>query len=134
MLFPVRTKIFFLIRLIRLRPLLQTIKKILICFQNRPHSIVAQNVFAAEISTGMIPALYARSEDYSLHGSGRYHGRTEVVIEEFIQAAAVMQPRPYTILRLHPKNTREELAPFLDAFDDISQGGPGLDVVRPSCR
>lgn len=86
-------------------------------------------VFAAEISTGMIPALYARSGDYSLHGSGRYHGRTEVVIEEFLQAAAVMQPRPYTILRLHPKNTRDELAPFLDGFDEISQGGPGLDVV-----
>lgn len=86
-------------------------------------------VFAAEISTGMIPAQYTRSDDYSLHGSGRYHGRTEVVIEEFLQAAAGMSPRPYTVLRLHPKNTREELAPFLAAFDEVSQGGPGLDVV-----
>lgn len=86
-------------------------------------------VFAAEISTGMLPALYSRSDDYSLHGSGRFHGRTEVVIEEFLEAAAAMTPRAHTILRLHPKNTREELAPFLPAFDDVSQGGPGLDVV-----
>jgi hypothetical protein len=86
-------------------------------------------VFAAEISTGLLPAQYVRSEEYSLHGSGQYHGRTEVVIEEFLDAIAAITPRPYTILRLHPKNTREELAPFLAKFDEISQGGPGLDVV-----
>jgi len=86
-------------------------------------------VFAAEISTGLFPEQYVRSSEYSLHGSGHFHGRTEVVIEEFLSAIALMTPRPHTVLRLHPKNTREELAPFLDGFDEISQGGPGLDVV-----
>lgn len=86
-------------------------------------------VFAAEISEGLLPEEYKRSPEYTLGASGRYHTRTEIVIEEFLIAAAAMNPRPYTVLRLHPKNTREELAPFLDAFDEVSQGGPGLDVV-----
>jgi hypothetical protein len=33
------------------------------------------------------------------------------------------------LLRLHPKNTRAELAPFLDRFDRVSQGGSGLELV-----
>jgi hypothetical protein len=95
--------------------------------KGRPQAPVI--VFAAEISTGMVPALYQRSDDYSLHGSGRHHGRTEVVIEEFIEAVAGLTPRPHTVLRLHPKNTREELAHLLDGFDEVSQGGPGIDIV-----
>lgn len=86
-------------------------------------------VFASEVSDGLLEGQYRRSGAYTLHGSGRHDGRTEIVIEEFLAAAATLTPRPYTVLRLHPKNTREELAPFLAGFDEVSQGGSGLELV-----
>lgn len=86
-------------------------------------------VFAAEVSTGLVPAQYRRSESYTLHGHGANHFRTEVVIEEFLDAVALLTPRPHTILRLHPKNMREELALLFGQFDAVSEGGSALDLV-----
>jgi hypothetical protein len=86
-------------------------------------------VFASEVSTGIGEDVYKRTADYTLSGSGKYNLRTEIVIEEFLAAVGRLPQRPHLVLRLHPKNTREELSPFVDAFDDISEGGPGLDVV-----
>jgi predicted glycosyltransferase len=40
-----------------------------------------------------------------------------------------MQPQPFFILRLHPKNTREEFACYLPEVDMVSQGGDPLDLV-----
>ena len=86
-------------------------------------------VFAAEVSTGLIPAQYRRSESYTIHGSGLNDFRSEIVIEELLDAVALLDPKPYTVLRLHPKNTREELAQFHGKFDAVSEGGSALDLV-----
>src|SRR5207249_9593847 len=43
-------------------------------------------LFAAEISTGMSPGQFQRSEEYTLSGRGTRRGRTEIVIEEFLVA------------------------------------------------
>jgi hypothetical protein len=84
-------------------------------------------VFASEVSTGLNPGQYRRSAAYTLHGSGKYDLRTEIVLEEFL--SAVDQEASYLVLRLHPKNTRDDLAPFLARFDEVSAGGSALDVV-----
>ncbi|MGE4065082.1 MAG: hypothetical protein AB7E79_17085 [Rhodospirillaceae bacterium] len=86
-------------------------------------------LFASEVSTGIGSQVFARDADYSLTGSGTFGLRTEIIIEEFLGAVRTLATKPYLVLRMHPKNTREELAPFLADFDDISAGGPGLDTV-----
>ena len=86
-------------------------------------------VFVAEISDGMERAQFQRSPDYTLHGRGGNDGRTEIVIEELLDATAQMQPRPYLVLRLHPKNTPKEFARYANCFDLISGGGSPLELV-----
>jgi len=46
------------------------------------------------------------------------------VIEQFLDRWPVLRPRPHTMLRLHPKNTREELALFWEFDGEVSRGGP----------
>ena len=89
-------------------------------------------VFVSEISTGLNPGKYNRMPDYTLQGRGKLTGRTEIVLEEFLDALAVFDKRPYLVLRMHPKNTREELALFLRDFNDVSEKGDPLDLVYAS--
>jgi len=86
-------------------------------------------VFASEVSTGVGEDVFRRDDTYTLRGSGHHHLRTEIVLEEFLAAAATLPSKPYLVLRLHPKNTPKELAPFMAAFDHVSAGGPGLEAV-----
>ncbi|KTD24317.1 Uncharacterised protein [Legionella lansingensis] len=84
-------------------------------------------VFASELSTGLNPAQYQYSEEYTLTGRGHSVGRTEIVIEELLDAIAVLSaegvPRPYLVLRRHPKEATTSLSDYLNAFDCISEGG-----------
>jgi hypothetical protein len=89
-------------------------------------------VFVSEISTGLNPGKYNHTPDYTLHGRGVSKGRTEIVIEEFLDAIEAYRTKPYLVLRLHPKNTKEELFPFLDAFHQVSQEEPPLELVYAS--
>lgn len=86
-------------------------------------------VFAAEISTGLEPAAFRRAPDYTLHGWGSHHGRTEIVLEEFLDAVSLLQPRPYLVLRLHPKNILKEFDNYLNSFNLVSQGGVPLELI-----
>ncbi len=83
-------------------------------------------VFASEVSTGLNPSQYQRMSDYTMTGRGTRTNRTEIVLEEFLDALALCEKKYYLVLRLHPKNTKEELAPFLKYFNQISQGEPPL--------
>ncbi len=73
--------------------------------------------FLAEPSdaTGLV-----RDRSYTLSGSGRYEGRTEIVIEEFLSAVHRMEQRPFLILRLHPKNSTADFAELETQFDRVS--------------
>jgi len=86
-------------------------------------------VFVAEISTGLDPGQYRRSADYTFTGTGHSDRRTDIAIDELLLAAANQLPPPYLVLRLHPKNTIEEFAPYRDRFHCISSGGSALDWV-----
>ncbi|MEX2649731.1 MAG: hypothetical protein WD673_12040 [Alphaproteobacteria bacterium] len=61
-------------------------------------------VLLAEASDGLDPAQFRRTDDYTLLGRGRGHRRTDIVIEEVLDAAATMVPRPWILLRPHAKN------------------------------
>jgi len=86
-------------------------------------------LFIAEISTGINPSQCSCTPDYSLNGSGTYTDRTGIVLEEFLEALSLCEQEYFLVLRLHPKNTREELAPFLKYFHQVSQAEPPLPLV-----
>jgi len=86
-------------------------------------------MFAAEISAGLDSQQYCRSADYTFVGTGRSDRRTDIAIEELLLAAAQQSPPPYLVLRLHPKNTLDEFAPYRDRFHFVSRGGVALDWV-----
>ena len=92
-----------------------------------PDSVVI--VFVAEVSTGLNPGQYKRSAEYTLTGRGSSTGRTEIVLEELLDAAHLIVPRPFLVLRLHPKNTLDEFRPYLEEVDQVSRDEHPLEIV-----
>ena len=86
-------------------------------------------VFLAEVSTGLNPHQSQRSVTYTFRGRGTSTDRTAVVLEEFLDAVALLRPRPYLVLRLHPKNSMDEFMAYLPAFDTVSHGGMPYELV-----
>ena len=86
-------------------------------------------LFLAEKSSGFDPDLFSRRSDYTLHGSGRFDGRTEIVMEEVLLACRRMAMDPYLSIRLHPKCTLEEFEPLIRSFDHVQVGGDPLENV-----
>ena len=86
-------------------------------------------VFAADLSTGLDPADYRRSAQYTLTGRGESTGRTEVVLEEFLDALSPYRDRTHCVMRLHPKHDVAELQAYIAEFDQVSQTEPSLDVI-----
>jgi hypothetical protein len=98
-------------------------------FPEAPADGRAVVVFLAEISDGLIPAAFERGGDYTLAGRGGSDRRTDIVLEEVLDAAAPIRPRPYVVLRLHPKNDEWEFAAYAGEIDFISRGGQPLEAV-----
>lgn len=86
-------------------------------------------VFIAEISGGLNPQQYRKSDDYTLRGWGVSSGRTEIVFEELLGALREIRPKPYLVLRLHPKNTPEEFAAYQRDIDLVSRDGSPLELI-----
>ena len=86
-------------------------------------------VFVAEISTGLDPAQFLRSDDYTLTGTRGSDGRTEIVIEELLNATAAHDPAPYLVLRLHPKHMPAEYADYEHGFALFSRDEPPLELI-----
>jgi hypothetical protein len=86
-------------------------------------------LFAGEATAGLDPCAYQRSEGYTLAGRGPSVGRSEIVIEEFLDAASLQDPPPYRVLRIHPKNDRTQFAPYLAEFQQVNQAGDALEAI-----
>lgn len=90
-------------------------------------------VFVSEISEGLNPSQYMQSVAYTLAGRGTSRARTMIVVEEFLDVCARLQQqlsqRATLVLRLHPKQQRDDLGLLVDEFDEISTGGDPLEVV-----
>jgi hypothetical protein len=86
-------------------------------------------IFATDCSA-RLSRLQAKSlTDYTLTGRGTGNGRTEVVLEEFLDAVHLISPSPYLVLRLHPKDVSEDYTKYLDEFDLISSGGSPFELI-----
>ena len=86
-------------------------------------------VFLAERSDGLNGEHLRRSAAYTLAGRGGDDRRTNIVLEEVLDAASALAPRPYVVLRLHPKNDPQEFAAYNREIDQVSRAEPALDVV-----
>lgn len=85
-------------------------------------------VFLSELSDGLSPERYRVSDAYTLTGRGSI-GRTEIVLEEVLDAIATLPERPYVVLRPHPKNGDADYARYAGEVDRFSRGEAATDVV-----
>ena len=86
-------------------------------------------VFATEGSSGLKLQPNQRLAEYTLTGRGTITGRVQVVLEEFLDAIRLVKPRPYLVLRLHPKDSPDDYTAYLDEFDLVSSGGSPLELI-----
>ena len=80
-------------------------------------------LFLAELSDGLDPAQFRRGPDYTLHGRGGTDGRTEIVLEELLDAAARVAPDAHVALRLHPKTPASLYAAYDAEIAAVNAGG-----------
>ncbi|MGE0254656.1 MAG: hypothetical protein AB7N54_04105 [Alphaproteobacteria bacterium] len=86
-------------------------------------------VFLSELSDGLDAARFALTGDETLRGRPGTAERTRAVTEAFLDATAGLATRPWRVLRLHPKERREDHADLLDEFDAVSAEGPPFEVL-----
>jgi hypothetical protein len=86
-------------------------------------------VFVAEQSDGLESAQFERRADYTLTGRGMSDRRTDIVLDEFLDAVSVLEESPYVVLRLHPKNTCQEFVRYSSEIGSMSRGNSALEVV-----
>lgn len=88
--------------------------------------------FIAEVSEGLNPPQFMRAPDYTLAGRGVSSRRTDIVLEEVLDALALVLPRPYLVLRLHPQNALDDFADYRQEIDFISQTEDALEIAFAS--
>jgi hypothetical protein len=93
------------------------------------HDDVPVVVFGAEPLIGLNPKKFSRMPDYTLTGRGIRMNRTEIVLEEFMDAVAQLSPRPYLVLRMHPTSAKDELSAFLGDFHQVSVKGTSMELL-----
>mgnify|MGYP000172617298 CR=1 FL=1 len=86
-------------------------------------------LFLAEGIDLLNPSVSFRDSDYTLFGRGGSDFRSVIVLEEILDAAAQLNPRPWVALRLHPKNREEDFASLAPELGMISRKGDPLPLV-----
>ena len=86
-------------------------------------------LFLAEGIDQLNPTVSFRSPDYTLHGREGNDFRGVIVLEEVLDAAAELSPRPWVVLRLHPKNRVEDFITLAPELGMVSQTGDPLPLV-----
>jgi len=89
-------------------------------------------VFAAEQFGGIGTDRYRRADDYTIHGRGGSNERIHIVLEEVLDALVRIQPRPYVVVRLHPKNSRADFEAYQNEIDFISRSEDPLELIYSS--
>lgn len=67
--------------------------------------------------------------EYTMTGRGESFGRTEIAFEEMVLALGSISPKPYVILRPHPKDDPEDFAKYVGDFDAIDYQTPILELL-----
>ncbi|MBI4533563.1 MAG: hypothetical protein HY711_06410, partial [Candidatus Melainabacteria bacterium] len=86
-------------------------------------------VFVAEPLSSLNLAASRYVPEYTFTGRGKSEGRTFIVLEEVLDALAAVEPKPFIVVRLHPKNKLEDFEQYKDEVDAFSYGQDPLEVV-----
>lgn len=86
-------------------------------------------VFVSEGSARAAPLSEEELAEYTLRGRSGSNGRTEIVLEELIDALANASPKPYLVLRVHPKDDAADFASYAPMIDKLSKDESALHVV-----
>ncbi len=86
-------------------------------------------LFLTELSDGLDPTQFRRGPDYTLQGRGGTDGRTEIVLEEVLDATTRVAPDAHVALRLHPKTPAGLYAAYAPEIATISAGGSAHAAV-----
>ncbi len=85
-------------------------------------------LFLSELSDGLDPAAFRRSDDYTLVGRGDSEARTHIVLESLLDATAGMSPRPRVFVRLHPKEPDDSHSHLTGELTGVTRTGDPLDA------
>ncbi len=86
-------------------------------------------LFLAEGVDRLNPTQSYRAPDYKLVGRGDTNFRACIVLEELLDAVATVTPRPWVVLRPHPKTEISEFLPVLAELGGVQQGGDPLEAI-----
>lgn len=89
-------------------------------------------LFACVPFEGIKSYYFNTSFNFTLKGRGTSQFEPEVVIEEFLDTVTTLKPKPFLVLRLHPKQKPDDLSNYLSEFDFISSGGSPLELLYAS--
>ncbi len=88
------------------------------------------------ISEGSLRTYHRHAQNidvkYNFTGWGLSTGRTEIIVEELLDSVKIIRPRPYLVLRLHPKDLPDDFSQYADRIDYFSRKESPLEVVYAS--
>lgn len=87
-------------------------------------------VILAERSSGLDPAAFRCAPSWTLGGRGASDARTDVVIEEILDALAPLAPRPWVVLRPHPAEPSDAYARFAPEVDGTGRAEPLFPLLH----
>ena len=87
-------------------------------------------VFASEGPARLKPRSDQYLSECTLPNTKNVNGRTELVLNEFLDAISRVAPRPYLVLRLHPRDIPDDYQEYREAFDMFHQGGSSLELIH----
>jgi len=86
-------------------------------------------VFIAEIGYVVNPEAENWEKNLNFHGRDGTAPRCARILEEVLDALRGIDPAPWFILRLHPKNQAEEFEAYTNEIDQLSAGGDPLGLL-----
>jgi hypothetical protein len=86
-------------------------------------------VLLTERSDGLDESRFRRAPDWTLHGRGGADSRTDVVIEEVLDALAARSPAPWIVLRPHPAENPGAYDRFVPEVARVSRSEPLFDLL-----
>ena len=86
-------------------------------------------LFVSEIGYVVNPEAAQWTAENRFHGRGGDTFRSAVVLEELLDACAILPDQPQVVLRLHPKNTEAEFAAYRGELAAMSASGDPLEAA-----
>jgi hypothetical protein len=86
-------------------------------------------IFISEASARLDPLSPEVRKEFTFSGRGLAKGRTEVILEELLDAARLLEDRPFIVLRAHPKDAPNDYAKYEPELDMVSYGGEPHEML-----